>query len=207
MLKKIVFVISMLVSLSFLASISFADINCPNCFIGRDGCSCQVSNCDTGIVDVYTSSSCVGNSIYENDFGTGSAGTFTWSPTKSGSFYGKAFCDNRVDQSGCNLIEVQANPGPTTTLKSTTTTGSEKPTCPSECCAIDDTTYKYKPCTATNQECKNRKCVSTGGGDNTLLIVGLILIIIIIGVVVYFFFIKKGKKQRISYEELYRKWK
>lgn len=78
-----------------------AAVSCPSCIIG--GCSCSISDCSSGIIDIYSSSTCQGNPLFEYTF---TGGSFPWFPSNSGTYYMQAFCDDGRTQSICSQVSV-----------------------------------------------------------------------------------------------------
>lgn len=128
MKEKIIFAIA--ASLLVFPS-AFALVNCPNCYVNSpNGCSCSVSECASGYVDIYQTATCSGQPGYEFSF---SSGIFSWFPNSSATYYMMALCDDGLTKSVCSLASVSAFQIVTTatqtqtsqtTLTQTTTGGS-----------------------------------------------------------------------------------
>lgn len=103
---------------------ALAEVSCRNCRIG--GCTCTITDCDSGIIDFFNTSSC---SLYPDYEFTFSSGHLDWSPEIARSYSVKALCSDGTTQSDCNTITVSSAETTTTTVKVTTTT---QPTAPSE---------------------------------------------------------------------------
>lgn len=163
--------------LLFLSPV-FAEISCRRCEVGN--CVCEITDCDSGIFDVFSSTSCALTPDYEYMF---SEGYVKWSPASARSYYVKALCSDGETQSNCTLMTVKAAEVTTTTTKSTQPTTS--------------TTTTITTSTTTSTQ--------TEGPDYLPWILIIILIIALLFAIYYFFFMKKGKRK--TYEELYRKWR
>ncbi|MEM5855636.1 MAG: hypothetical protein QW472_04975 [Candidatus Aenigmatarchaeota archaeon] len=117
-MKRISLIILMTIFL--FPSITFAEIVCRNCFVGD--CKCTITDCDSGILDIFSSTSCSMMPDYEFTF---SGGYLKWSPESARSYYAKALCSDGKTQSECSLITVKVVEEETTTTtrpKTTTTT-------------------------------------------------------------------------------------
>jgi hypothetical protein len=142
---------------------SLAEISCRRCEVGN--CVCEITDCDSGIFDVFSSTSCTLQPTYEHTF---SEGFVRWSPTRAGSYYVKALCSDGETQSDCTLITVKAQEATTTTRPAFPTTSTQPTT----------TTLPTK----------------AEGPDYLLWVFVIILIIALLFAVYYFFFMKKGRK-------------
>lgn len=117
LIKKIS--IAFLVMIFIFQSLAYAEVFCNNCFVGN--CRCTITDCDSGILDIFSSTSCSMTPDYEFVF---SDSYLIWSPESARSYYVKALCSDGKTQSGCNLItaRVAEEPATTTTLPKATTT-------------------------------------------------------------------------------------
>jgi hypothetical protein len=166
-----------LVLIFLLPSLGLAKISCEKCEIGN--CVCEITDCDSGIFDVFASTSCATEPDYEYIF---SDGYLRWYPEIARSYYAKVLCSDGETQSDCFLITVKAKAATTTT-----TTGQVKPT----------TTTSFKPTTTLPEE--------EAEGPDYLLWVLIAVLIIVILFAIHYLLIKKGKSRK-TYEELYKKW-
>ena len=171
MLKKISIILALLLILPHLAE---AKILCNLCYVGY--CECEITDCNSGIIDIFLSTSCSTTPDYEIVF---SEGYFTWEPSVARSYSAIALCSDGRTTSGCSTITVNVKETTTTTLKPTTTTIKTTTTIPEE--------------------------IVEERGPDYLLIALIITLLVLIGVAVYYFFFTKRKKKK-SFEELYRKW-
>lgn len=102
--------IAFLISIAYLIPIAHASITCDKCQINY--CSCSVSDCSTGTIDIFESHDCSSNPSFEYIFTNGS---FIWKPETSGNLYGVAFCDDGTTRSDCNTIKISSKVATTTT--------------------------------------------------------------------------------------------
>jgi len=207
----------------FLGFSSFA-LDCSNCVTGA--CSCSISECNTGSLDIYTSP-CTGIPVKEFVFDNG---IFSWAKADASNYYFQAFCDSGV-RSNCTYVNlassVSKETNVTTTSTSTTTTIT-KTACPNECC-VGDPNYYTKFC-PTGYYCENNQCVqqfapsetptetvttfNEGGGISNessgfqlnYSIIGIVAIVIIAGVLIFYFLRKKPAKTQDKWSELYKKY-
>lgn len=176
MLNKILIAsLVLLMIVSLLPTRASADVSCSDCTIGD--CLCLISDCDSGIFDIFSTSSCSLTPDFEYTF---SNGLLNWSPDVAKSYYAKALCDDGETQSDCTLITVR-------TIEETTTTRL----------TTVATTTRPKTTTTIGEE--------TSGGPNYLLY-GLVVILVILILFALYYVLFKKKKPGKSYEELYRKW-
>lgn len=100
MKEKIIFAfaVSMLIFPTVMAAVS-----CPSCIIG--GCSCSISDCAIGTIDIYSSSTCQGNPLFEYSF---TGGSFPWFPSDSGTYYMQVLCDDGRTKSICSQVPVMS---------------------------------------------------------------------------------------------------
>lgn len=157
---SIIFLITILLSQPLV----YAEVICKNCFVGE--CRCTITDCDSGIVDIFSSATCTMMPDYEFVF---SNGYLKWSPESARSYYLKALCEDGKTQSDCTLITVRMAEETTTTTKPTTT--------------LPTTTTKPTP-------------TSEGGGVDYTLIILVVILILVILFLSYFFFLKKGGKKK-----------
>ena len=172
--KTLALILVAVATFSFVPSISFAAVNCQGtCFVGD--CNCIIGECSSGLFDVYESSTCSGNPIFEHTFAARNA---NWAPSKTGTYYVQALCDDAVTKTACTAASVRTSGETATTTKSETST---------------ETT------TTTG---------GGGGDNTIWIIIAILVVVAIIGFLLYRFFFtgKKGSKGRATYEELYRKW-
>jgi hypothetical protein len=121
--KKIVVLFVLILMLPSLVS---AKVSCKDCKINQ--CICTITDCDSGILDIFSGSSCGINPDYEFTF---SNGYLEWNPKVAKSYYVKAFCSDGETQSSCDSITVRSiEEATTTTTKPTTTT--TQPAAPAE---------------------------------------------------------------------------
>lgn len=142
---------------------AMAAVSCPSCIIG--GCSCSISDCASGIIDIYSSSSstCQGNPLFEYSF---TGGSFPWFPSNIGTYYMQAFCDDGRTHSICSQVSVVSTSVPITTTSEIQT----------------------QPVSTTPTQ-------TSGGGSNIIFYVLIIVIIAVIAFIAYrFLFKKKAKK-------------
>ncbi len=100
-----------------------ATVSCPSCIIG--GCSCSISDCASGTIDIYSSSTCQGNSLFEYTF---TGGSFPWFPSNIGTYYMTAFCDDGRTKSVCSPVSVvstSVSTQSTSEIQSLTTTQTQ----------------------------------------------------------------------------------
>lgn len=107
---KILFVI---VIMAVMINVVYATVSCSNCNI--NSCQCSVSDCSTGVLRVYETSSCSGIHTQSKPFNGSSV---TWDPAESGTNYVRAFCDNGV-LSSCYSVFVSSNTTSTTITATT----------------------------------------------------------------------------------------
>jgi len=111
MKEKIIFaiLISFFIIPSALASITYQTCRMNNCPV-------SITDCSSGLVDIYSSSTCTGNPSSEYSF---SSGSFPWYPDTAGTYYMFALCDDGHTHSICSPVTVS---GLITTSSTTTTT-------------------------------------------------------------------------------------
>jgi len=112
---KYISILTFLISTTFLLPISMALITCDKC--ETDNCTCHISDCKSGILDVFVTTDCSGAPSYEFVF---SNSEIVWSPAETYSYYLTAFCDDSTTKSVCSDIAVKQ--GTTTSTTTTTTT-------------------------------------------------------------------------------------
>jgi hypothetical protein len=195
--KEFTILISILVFLS-LASISLARVRCDDCYI--QDCSCSISECSSGTLNIYSVSGCSDAPDFSFTF---SDGVLPWQPSSADKYYLMAICDDAETKSSCTSIQVKSG-------ASTETTTVAKDPCPTtyDCC-MNEASYADKPC-GVDKFCKDHKCVSTtegGGMDSTTLLLVFLLVVLIVAAAAYFLIIKKKKQPKGGYEELYAKWR
>ena len=172
MLMKYMILILIALSIFILSQkMAFAEISCKSCFVGS--CRCDITDCESGIFDVFSSTSCTLMPDYEFTF---SNGYVVWSPEVAKSYYVKALCSDGKTQSECTLITVKSEE--TITIPTTTTYRQQ-------------TTTTY-----VEEEEKEEK-----GTDYFLIILVVLLIIAILFALYYFFFMKKGKTYEELYKK------
>jgi hypothetical protein len=113
MKEKILFAI---LSSFLVFPVALASVSCPNCLV-NENCVCTVTDCATGLVDIYSSLNCAGNPLYEYSF---SSSGFTWFPDQAATYFALALCDDRHINSPCSEVDVFS--AETTPEISTTTT-------------------------------------------------------------------------------------
>jgi len=118
MKKKLYIFIFFLLGIIISSNLSFAlpITNCPTCNVNN--CLCSISNCNSGILRVYSTSSCSGIPVYQFTFQGGAA---TWAPSQAKTYYLKILCDDST-QSVCKEQLVQNGSSTTTTQVTTTST-------------------------------------------------------------------------------------
>ena len=89
--------------LAVFINIVYATVSCSNCNI--NSCQCSVSDCSTGVLRIYESSSCTGIHTQSRPFNSSSV---TWDPQNTGTNYFRAFCDNGV-LSSCSSVSVSTS--------------------------------------------------------------------------------------------------
>jgi len=142
-----------------------ATISCSNCNSGT--CSCSVSSCVNGTLDIYYISNCSMIPFKELVFNYGNLITFSLNKT----IYTKILCDNEI-ASNCTEIDYSPVKATTTTTTSiitntsTTTTTAIKSSCPYECC-INVANYFNKDCDY-GKICTNNVCLSTSTTTTSL---------------------------------------
>lgn len=111
-MKELIFLSSVFL---LLLSVSLASgtISCSKC--DTSNCSCVITDCQSGVVDVYSSPFCSGNPSFELDF---SNGDLNWEPGSNNVFYLLALCDDGKTQSSCTRVSLKSE---TTTTPRTTT--------------------------------------------------------------------------------------
>lgn len=116
-MKKLTASLAM-ISFLLLLSPALATVSCSNCKVGS--CTCTITDCDSGILDIFSASSCSITPTYEYTF---SKGSLNWIPPTSRTYYVKALCSDGETQSDCIAVTVVSAQGATTTttLKTTTT--------------------------------------------------------------------------------------
>lgn len=184
--KKQILTISAIVGIILLSPISLAAVTCGVCQV--DSCVCQITECQSGMFNVFTISDCSGVPYVRDTF---SGGMKTWYPPQPLTYYVLALCDDGTTRSVCTLQQVlPAGTSPTPTTTTTTTTTEETVT------TTEFTT------TTTKETGVTYETPPSGGGFNFLWIV--IVIFIVMGVA--FYFLRIRKKKEVSYEEVYKKW-
>jgi len=106
-------ILTLILILAVFVNIVYATVSCSNCNINN--CQCSVSDCSTGVLRVYDSSSCTGIHTISKPFNSSSV---TWDPQNTGTNYFRAFCDNGI-LSSCSSVSVSST-GTTTTVTGTT---------------------------------------------------------------------------------------
>jgi len=162
-LKKSIVTFAFISFILLSSASASAEISCKKCEVGN--CICEITDCDSGIFDVFSSTSCTLSPDYEYIF---SEGYVRWNPESAKSYYVKALCSDGETQSNCTSITVKTAEITTTTTRPTSTTSTTTTTLPP---------------------------TQTGGPDYLLWILVIILIIILLFAVYYFFFMKKGKRK------------
>jgi hypothetical protein len=121
--KKIHIFLFLLLGIFFFSGLAYAtpEISCPAC--STNSCSCSVSNCNSGIFRVYSTSGCSGVPTYQFTF---SAGTVAWAPSQT-TYYLKVFCDDN-SQSVCKEQVISGGTSSTSTTSATTSTTTTIPT-------------------------------------------------------------------------------
>ncbi|MEM5855706.1 MAG: hypothetical protein QW472_05330 [Candidatus Aenigmatarchaeota archaeon] len=157
------FLLIVLTVFFLLQSVTSAEIVCSKCLVGD--CYCTVTDCDSGIVDIFYSP-CSMNPSYEFTF---SNGYFKWKPEVENIHYLKVLCSDGETQSECTPIVVEAS------REKTTTTTAE-------------TTIPAKTTTTLEME------EETEGPDYFLIVLIVMLILILLFAAYYFFFMKKKGK-------------
>lgn len=114
LMKKI---IALFVLISLVPTIALADISCSSCKVGD--CTCNINDCDEGIVDIFPSLSCSTTPTYEFTF---SDGILRWNPETARSYSTKVLCSDGETQSDCEQITAKLSATTTTTKLVTTTT-------------------------------------------------------------------------------------
>lgn len=161
MLKKILIIAG--IAFLFLPCLVEASIICNRCYVGN--CECEVTDCDSGIVDIFASTSCGTFPDYELTF---SGGYFRWNPPMARSYYAIALCSDGRTTSTCDVITARVE-AVTTTLKPTTTT----------------TLYT----TTTIPEIEGKE------PDYLFIALLIILVVLVAIAVYYFLFLKKKKRK------------
>ena len=168
-----------------LAFAIFAVTECSPC--DTNSCVCSIEDCSSGILRIYSSSTCRGIPKYEYTF---SDYQFRWNNAPLGTYYFKAFCtDDRT--TSCTDITVRSV-GATTTTKQTTTTVKPKCTSNSDC--------------PTGQECVSGSCKTKTEQDYTWVYV-LLAVVVVIFILLFLFFRVFKKKPQKTFEDIYRKWR
>ncbi len=194
----------LLVDLLFLFSQAFA-LDCTKCYPGA--CSCTVSECANGTLDVYTAA-CTGTPVKEFVFTNGS---FIWTSARTMNYYLQVYCDSGIISSCINLNLTSYLITATTTTTTTTTTTFQKTGCPYDCC-VGEFSYLDKYC-PEGSVCTNNQCIGSSTTSETVSnqgfqinysIVGILAIVIIAAVFVFYFF--KGRKPEDKWSTLYKKY-
>jgi len=187
MLNKSILAILTVLSFILLPYAVFAIVTCSPCLI--DGCVCQTTECSKGIFNVFTISDCSGVPYVRDTF---TNGVKTWYPQNAIDYYILILCDDGTTMSACTpqTALLKGQPTITTSITTTTTPRTTTTTFTGTETATEETEATY-----TTEE------QPSGGGFNFLWI---LLIFIIIGV--GFYFLKMRKKQKLSYEQVYKKW-
>jgi len=106
MKEKIIFAIVLVLILYAIFPSAFALVSCQNCYVNSpNGCTCSISECASGYVDIYQTATCAGQPGYEFSF---SNGIFPWFPNSSATYYMMALCDDGLTKSTCSLVSVSA---------------------------------------------------------------------------------------------------
>jgi len=104
-------------------SLVSARVSCKDCKINQ--CICTITDCESGILDIFSGSSCAIEPDYEYTF---SNGYLEWSPKVAKSYYVKALCSDGETQSSCDAITVKSlEEAITTTTKPPITTTTLRP--------------------------------------------------------------------------------
>ena len=114
--------ITLFIIILLFPSLVLAGISCQSCKIGT--CTCTISDCDSGIIDIFSASSCSTEPDFEYTF---SNGYLDWSPKTARSYYAIALCSDGETKSSCDLITVSSVEVVTTTTKPKVTTTTTKP--------------------------------------------------------------------------------
>jgi hypothetical protein len=180
-----IFSFTLLLPLTFALTF-FAVTECSPC--DTNSCVCPIEGCSSGILRIYSSSTCRGIPKYEYTF---SSYQFRWSNAPLGTYYFKGFCtDDRT--TSCAEFTVRASGATTTTRPSTTTTAKGKCTSNSDCPA--------------GQECVSGTCKPIEKKDYTWAFVVLAVVLVIFVLLFLFFRVFKKKPQK-TFEDIYRKWR
>jgi len=113
---------ALLVTFLLLPSLALASVSCDSCKVGD--CTCVITDCDSGILDIFSASSCSITPSYEYTF---SAGSLKWNPPTSRTYYVKALCSDGETQSDCFAVTVKSAQATTTTTKPKATTTTTLP--------------------------------------------------------------------------------
>jgi len=122
MKEKIIFAI-LISSLIFPSTLAAINYNPQNCRVNN--CPITISDCSNGLVDIFSSSTCSGNPLFEYSF---SSGNLPWYPASEGIYYMYALCDDGHVKSICSQITVSSLV--TTSSSSSATTESTPQTIP-----------------------------------------------------------------------------
>jgi len=155
----------------------FANVTYQNtCAIGN--CPLAVSDCSSGLIDLFVKPDCSGNPSYEYTF---SNGVLPWPPTIAQTLYAYALCDDGKTRSACSPITVSPLASNITSSTTTTTTIQTQPSASS---------------TPTQTISDN---------SNIVFYVLIIVVIVVVAFIIYRLLFSK-KKPKIDYETLYKKW-
>jgi len=184
MLSKlgILFLISVF-SFFLLSSLSFALTDCSPCDVSN--CLCSIDECSSGILRIYSSSTCRGVPKYEYTF---SSHQFKWTTATVGTYYFKAFCSGD-ETTSCIDFTVRSSGATTSTIKPTTTTLTG--------CKTDSDCF-------SDEECIGGSCVSKKADYTWVFALIIIIIVVLVVVLLFLKFMKKEPKK--SFEEIYKKW-
>jgi len=168
--------IAIVASLLVFPAAALASVSCSDCAEGIS-CTCTITDCSSGFVDIFSSPTCAPTILYEYSF---SGGSFNWIPAlgSGGTYYMMAVCDDMVTKSVCSSPITVAVTG----AESSTTSTSE-----------------------INTEITTNT-TGGGGGSNIVLYVLVLIIVVVIAYIAYRVFFKKGSSKKVDYEALYRKW-
>jgi hypothetical protein len=108
MKKLFSFLMSIIFSTFLLSSFVFATVSCPQCQSG--GCSCSVSDCNSGMIRIYDDA-CSGPAKYVYVF---SGSQISLPSSQMDAYYAKAFCDNSQTSECARLISSSGSNNATT---------------------------------------------------------------------------------------------
>ena len=214
-MKIISFAISLasFITISFFAAFSLAGISsaqqaivsfsCDQCYVNN--CQCT-TDCNSGKMNIFTSSDCHGSTRDVVDIKNGDA---TFFPIQPGQYFVRIDCNDNGQTSLCQLIYVSSYPGQTLSGQTTTTTNSQPTqvttTTTTTTIATQTQTTIITTRSSTNDIDNQNGNAQSSSSLNFILTVAVGIGVGVIAVVVIIFLLSKRPAQD-QFQNLKQKW-